>query len=78
MGTRYQIKTSSKVLAKKFHLKVGKKYAVTHVTQEWGYKYYYIINEKKRAACICPLTWGNKFSLVSDVGDGELVVEQDG
>ena len=76
MGPKYKIQTSSRKLAKKFHLKVGKSYPVTHVVQEWGYKYYYVINEQKQSACICPLTWANKFSVVSEVEDGEFSVEK--
>ena len=78
MEPKYQIQTSSKKIAKKFNLKVGKSYPVTHVIQEWGYKYYYILNEKKENACICPLTWKNQVSITTTTTDGELSIEKVG
>jgi len=76
--TRYRVQTSSKKIAKKFSLKVGKSYPVTQIVQEWGYKYYYVLNEKKENACICPLTWKNQVSITTTTTDGELSIEKVG
>ncbi len=59
MRVTHTITTDSKLAAKAYGIKMGKEYPIVGATTHRGYQYYYIVNEKQKSTCICPLYWCN-------------------
>ena len=66
---KYHIKARSKKAARVHGMRVGKSYPVVGMMAHHGYQYFYIVNEKKKSACICPLSWGNLMEVKEEKGE---------